>query len=1099
MNNQIQKGSNAVIIFSIFSIAAALILGLIEVVAHFTGKFLIFLQLPLIVGGILSLVGALLVKKDITKLQYSRRLIFLGAVIGILNLLCLLTLPILKKEGEHKNIGKKNHKSLLLIPILACYGFFLAFITQIEDRNNAPLNWFGRNGLTFGETLWDTDVFWGELWFNLLVLLLITSLLLIKFKPSNKSAWKLTQQQEKKVWIASGILPLLITIAMAITWDKDFSIGNNWFSSHFAYQLPAWPALIGFLGLVIFSIKVSTEKNTVKSKKWEEILPYVLLGAFVAIWLYLVSITNFHPRAIYSFGMPLYTLVCTLAFPGCLLIFILNRMKNEPIFELELESNSNLNSKENNLGLLKVDFKKILPWIILGIMGLLFIVLLQYKASTTYPAQGKDSMFSTDLNWWWPFSHWPGWLCICSTSVFILFSTRFVYTKTQNNPKMQENQKTQNVDTKSKEVSKKGIKNEPIKKIHTKKINSRSIKAAVIISLCFIAILPIGLSINSQWSEQDKPLFLVNQVGYFPNSPKQVIFQVNNDSLPPSDAQFQVISDTTNQAVYTGILNQKESGYGKLFLVGNFTDFTTNGRYHLSTIINGEKHASYSFDINENVYDLAMERALRFFYYQRCNYEVKEIVPGYPGHYACHMDDAEVWDGNKWVYHNLSGGWHDAGDYNKYNSWFQTQWYCSQALTEAALTDPVSKFKNYTQLYDSSLPDVVDEALWGALYLENCVNSEGLQGEDARYLVWETVSGYRHQSDGEARMSYWGPPEQDWTTPRRVVFNKKNSTFVGFHRGYDIAGSLMHTARLIDTYKAQYPTVVFPSWVNSNTSYLRDLAEKVWDKYLSVQGNSSDDIQSYIGKFYFLEEKAIFENKNWSTIDDLIEKILPKISNSVDYPLWFGWAGHYMMGNILTHYITYNRSLPSKVMEKITDIQANHFTNLFPEPFKVKHVRKNGVLEIFYGAERQTDMLTSTWLQSLMVEVNSSIAHPDLIQSYLDWIFGVNPVGYCLMESVGSKNLPVYHHRYSYAENPRGAVPGALPNGIALMKPTKEYATANGMEYNDEAFFEEFGDQGYIPDWPANPLWKDGVPSNPSEVWIPHDAMLIRLLNSLDF
>ena len=62
-------------------------------------------------------------------------------------------------------------------------------------------------------------------------------------------------------------------------------------------------------------------------------------------------------------------------------------------------------------------------------------------------------------------------------------------------------------------------------------------------------------------------------------------------------------------------------------------------------------------------------------------------------------------------------------------------------------------------IIDSSFPDALDEALWGIYFLVNCVNIEGYQGENARYLIWETVSGYCHWENREARMSYWGPPK----------------------------------------------------------------------------------------------------------------------------------------------------------------------------------------------------------------------------------------------------------------------------------------------------------------------------------------------------
>ncbi|HMF31800.1 MAG TPA: glycoside hydrolase family 9 protein, partial [Candidatus Lokiarchaeia archaeon] len=49
----------------------------------------------------------------------------------------------------------------------------------------------------------------------------------------------------------------------------------------------------------------------------------------------------------------------------------------------------------------------------------------------------------------------------------------------------------------------------------------------------------------------------------------------------------------------------------------------------------------------------------------------------------------------------------------------------------------------------------------------------------------------------------------------------------------------------------------------------------------------------------------------------------------------------------------------------------------------------------------------------------------------LDWLFGANPFGVCMVEGVGTYNPPIYHQRYAFIPgNPRGATPGAIVNGI---------------------------------------------------------------------
>ena len=49
----------------------------------------------------------------------------------------------------------------------------------------------------------------------------------------------------------------------------------------------------------------------------------------------------------------------------------------------------------------------------------------------------------------------------------------------------------------------------------------------------------------------------------------------------------------------------------------------------------------------------------------------------------------------------------------------------------------------------------------------------------------------------------------------------------------------------------------------------------------------------------------------------------------------------------------------------------------------------------------------------------------------IDWVLGKNPLDLCMFEGHGGLNPPRYHHRYNMiAGHERGAVPGAIPNGM---------------------------------------------------------------------
>jgi hypothetical protein len=64
--------------------------------------------------------------------------------------------------------------------------------------------------------------------------------------------------------------------------------------------------------------------------------------------------------------------------------------------------------------------------------------------------------------------------------------------------------------------------------------------------------------------------------------------------------------------------------------------------------------------------------------------------------------------------------------------------------------------------------------------------------------------------------------------------------------------------------------------------------------------------------------------------------------------------------------------------------------------------------------------------------ITKNLTFLNLAVAHLDFLAGKNPFGICMFEGLGSKNLPCYHHLYGFEfNNPRGATPGAIGNGIS--------------------------------------------------------------------
>lgn len=96
----------------------------------------------------------------------------------------------------------------------------------------------------------------------------------------------------------------------------------------------------------------------------------------------------------------------------------------------------------------------------------------------------------------------------------------------------------------------------------------------------------------------------------------------------------------------------------------DFSDVTEDGKYYLKA---EDGSISCTFSIGEQVYKNIHRDMLKALYYQRCGCELEEQYAGVYKHGCCHRDKALLFDQQD-VSKDVTGGWHDAGDYGRYIS-----------------------------------------------------------------------------------------------------------------------------------------------------------------------------------------------------------------------------------------------------------------------------------------------------------------------------------------------------------------------------------------------------------------------------------------------
>ena len=241
---------------------------------------------------------------------------------------------------------------------------------------------------------------------------------------------------------------------------------------------------------------------------------------------------------------------------------------------------------------------------------------------------------------------------------------------------------------------------------------SRKNLALILLAL----VISSGAIVSGKETPQKQIIFVYNQVGYYPQENKVIYIQLDQ---PYNELKMNYIlssSSKIGQILLNGTPQYAGYQFNEFYYSVDLSNFADIGTYQLTVSIPGYPSASILLTINPEVYNQALLRATQFYYYQRSGSAINSFLPGYPSRPADCLDDGEVMtDTGNWVYHNMSGGWHDAGDYGKYMEWFSnTQWatYCLAATYE---NDP-NFFNNCTKYYGGILPERFSRGIVGCRF-----------------------------------------------------------------------------------------------------------------------------------------------------------------------------------------------------------------------------------------------------------------------------------------------------------------------------------------------------------------------------------------------
>ena len=232
----------------------------------------------------------------------------------------------------------------------------------------------------------------------------------------------------------------------------------------------------------------------------------------------------------------------------------------------------------------------------------------------------------------------------------------------------------------------------------------------------------------------------IDQFGYLPGSEKVAVlsdpyvgFNSSESYSPP--ASLSVIDAVTltsmgsfNPSVWNSGMTQAESGDKGWWL--DFSTINATGAYFLYDAVNNRR--SHVFDIKPDIYNSILKSVGRMFFYNRCNFP-KEAPFAEPkwvdsdNNFLNAGQDSQCRyvfnQGNNALVKDLSGGWFDAGDYNKYMTFAAKPVH---ELLTAYEFNPLVFGDNWNiPESGNGLPDILDELKWELDWMKKMQYADG--------------------------------------------------------------------------------------------------------------------------------------------------------------------------------------------------------------------------------------------------------------------------------------------------------------------------------------------------------------------------------------
>lgn len=517
----------------------------------------------------------------------------------------------------------------------------------------------------------------------------------------------------------------------------------------------------------------------------------------------------------------------------------------------------------------------------------------------------------------------------------------------------------------------------------------------------------------------------INQVGYLPYSKKIAFFVLNSldtQELPFLDKfeksyVFYVKDEKDSEVLVkeAKLYNLKDSASGDTIYIIDFSELTKPAKYYIQI----KDIKSYEFLISSDVYKEVLDLLLAGFYLQRCGEEVSYESFS---HKRCHIQDKEALIYGTTKTKDVFGGWHDAGNYEKYVSATAISCWYLLAVYEV-LGNKLEK--NLKQR-------LLDEIKYALNWLVK------MQDEDGGVYHSVVVENW----------DYW-PCLPEEHKDKRIISPKSITATLNF------VSVLAKTSYLFRDIDKNFSSFCLKQALKSY---------KWFEKNLNLTYKKITETDAYIDDNYLDEQLLALCELYRNTKDQLYHKrfleLLSKLGYKITIPSWQDTTTLAVLSYLFEDEIFIDKEIKNLLLsnlEKILKTRSNWVDN-----------NRNGYRVALFNSEYYWGSNGVLGNISFLLTYFSIVSKDKLYASYaleqIHYLLGRNALDKCFISGVGKNTITNHHYALSIIN--KKVYPGFVSGG-----PNADFSNDELLNFLIGKFTPKakcFVDDGKTTSWASN-------------------------------